>query len=95
MRDSIFDENNILIARIQDQKRLCDTKNRITSSVFLNSSEQAIVSKNIDLNRSMFFGAIPNAERKIIIFYPEKITKELAMKTIMLDNMNIRITYLL
>ena len=82
MRDSIFDENNILIARIQDQKRLCDTKNRITSSVFLNSSEQAIVSKNVDLNRSMFFGAIPNAERKIIIFYPEKITKELAMKTI-------------
>lgn len=84
-------EDAILIARIKDQKRLCDSKNKIINTVFLNSKELVLARKNIDLSNSFEYGVNDNAERKVIIFYPEKLTEELARKNLKLIVSCIRI----
>lgn len=75
-------DDDLLIAKILDKKRLCDSKNRITYSDFLNEREQMIVSKNIKLDNAFFFGGNDNADRKILVFYPEKLREDIARKSI-------------
>ena len=74
-------DDDLLIAKIMDKKRSCKTKNKITYSDFFNEREQMIVTKNIRLDNAFFFGGNDNSDRKILIFYPEKINEEIARKT--------------
>ena len=74
-------EDDLLIAKIMDKKRSCDTKNKITYSDFLNEREQMIVTKNIRPDNAFFFGGNDNADRKILIFCPDKLNEEIVRKT--------------
>lgn len=76
------DENKILIAKICDKKKFCEMRNKITVSDFLNQSEKRIVLKDVNMNNAFFFGGNENSDREIVCFYPEKINRELAIKSL-------------
>lgn len=46
------DENDLLIAKVWDKKKFCDTRNKITYTDFLNEKEQAIISRNMNLGNA-------------------------------------------
>ena len=64
-------EDDLLIAKVLDKKRICDSKNKITYTDFLNEREQLIVSKKLRLENAFFFGGNDNATRKVLFFYPD------------------------
>jgi len=76
------DENDLLIAKVWDKKKFCDTRNKITYTDFLNEKEQAIISRNMNLGNAFFYGGNENSDRKILVFYPEKIDEEIARKSL-------------
>ena len=76
------DENDLLIAKALDKKKICNSKNKITYTDFLNEKEQRVIEKNVRLENSFFYGVNENADRKILVFYPEKLTEELARKSL-------------
>ncbi len=76
------DENDLLIAKVWDKKKFCDTRNKITYTDFLNEKEQAIISRNMNLGNAFFYGGNENADRKILVFCPGKIDEELARKSL-------------
>ena len=76
------DEAKILVAKMKDKQRFCETKNKITYSDFLNENEKNIIQKNMNLDNFFFYGVNENADREILVFYPEKINEELARKNL-------------
>lgn len=76
------DENDLLIAKVLDKKKICNSKNKITYTDFLNEKEQHVIEKNVRLENAFFYGVNENADRKILVFYPEKLTEELAKKSL-------------
>ena len=76
------DENDLLIAKALDKKKICNSKNKITYTDFLNEKEQRVIEKNVKLENAFFYGVNENADRKILVFYPEKLTEELARKSL-------------
>lgn len=86
------DENDLLIAKALDKKKICNSKNKITYTDFLNEKEQRVIEKNVRLENAFFYGVNENADRKILVFYPEKLTEELARKSLKSVLIGIRIT---
>lgn len=78
----MIDENDLLIAKVLDKKKICDSKNKITYTDFLNEKEQRVIEKNVKLENAFFYGVNENADRKILVFYPEKLTEELVRKSL-------------
>lgn len=76
------DENKILVAKILDKQQNCLSKNRITYSDFLNEKDIMLIQKNVKLENCFFYGILENADRKIIVFYPEKISEEMAKQNL-------------
>ena len=76
-------ENKLLIAKITDKYEFSKTRNKITYTDFLNISEISIVKKYLkeqNIKNYEIFGGREDADRNIIIFYPEKFTKEIIEK---------------
>lgn len=76
-------ENKLLIAKTIDKYEFCKTKNKITYTDFLDISSLAIVKKMLleeKVSNWITFGGRENADRNIIIFYPEKFSKEMVEK---------------
>ena len=83
MKDQI--DNSILLSKIDDKINESKTKNRITYSDFLQLSELSMVKKYIMQNHIkyyFYFGGIENADRQCICFYPDKLDKDMAIKSI-------------
>lgn len=78
----MIDENDLLIAKVLDKKKICNSKNKITYTDFLNEKEQRVIEKNVKLENAFFYGVNENADRKILVFYPEKLTEELVRKSL-------------
>ena len=78
----MIDENDLLIAKVLDKKKICNSKNKITYTDFLNEKEQCVIEKNVKLENAFFYGVNENADRKILVFYPEKLTEELVRKSL-------------
>jgi len=71
------DTEKILLAKVLDKIELAKTKNKIVSTNFLDEHEQKValdLLKKAKIKNYVFFGGIDNAERKIIIIYPEKLS---------------------
>ena len=80
-----MENNQLLIAKIEDKIRTSKTQNKITNTEFLNESQIAFSKKELvkqKENRYFFFGGYEEATRKILIIYPEKIEKEEVIKNI-------------
>lgn len=76
-------EYKILIAKIIDKYNFCKLKNKITYTDFLNISEISIAKKILEeekIKNYVFYGVKENADRNILVFYPEKFSKEIIEK---------------
>ena len=68
-------EDKLLISRMLDKIKLSSEKNKIEYLDFLDLREQHLLQKIINaenIQNYNFSGGIQNAERKILLFYPEK-----------------------
>lgn len=76
-------EERLLVAKVLDKLDFIRTKNKIESTDFLNLYEQELVQKlmqKLHFENYYFFGGSEISERKVAIFYPEKLTKEMCEK---------------
>lgn len=77
MENKYKNENDkLLISKIIDKIRFCETKNKIQTTDFLDEREQNIVEKFLKSNKIanyVFFGGYEEAERKILIIFPKKL----------------------
>ena len=77
------DEDKLLIAKILDKYEFSITKNKITYTDFLNISEISIAQKALKeekINNYVLYSGKEEADRKLIIFYPEKFTIDMVEK---------------
>lgn len=77
------DENKLLIAKVIDKYEFSKNKNKITYTDFLNISEISTVKKFLkeeNIKNYIFYGGREDADRNILIFYPEKFSKEMVEK---------------
>ena len=83
LKDYKNQEDKLLLAVTLDKIDFCKSKNKIESTDFLNLAEQDLVDKflkKISFRNYYFFGGAGEAERKILIIYPEKLNEEMARK---------------
>lgn len=76
-------EHKLLIAKVIDKYEFSKTKNKITYTDFLNFSEISIVKKILkeeNVSNFVIFGGKEEADRNVIIFYPEKFSEEMVEK---------------
>lgn len=77
--------DDLLISKVKDKIKLCNTKNKITYTDFLTMPEKVQIEKFLKQNHIQnyfFFSGRVAADREILIFYPEKIDQEMALKNI-------------
>ena len=82
MQDKI-EENKLLIAKVVDKFEFSKTKNKITYTDFLNMAEISVAKKYLKenkINNFVFYGGREEADRNILLFYPEKIYLEMLEK---------------
>lgn len=76
-------EDRLLVAKVLDKLEFLKNRNKIESTDFLNLNEQDIITKllkKIHFENYYFFGGNDFSERKVAIFYPEKLTEEMCKK---------------
>lgn len=74
-----LEASKLLIAKMRDKEKLCKIKNKITYTDFLDMYQKSILLKEIK-NDYIIFGGYDGAEREILLFYPDKIEKDIAKK---------------
>ena len=70
-------EDKLLISKMLDKIKLTQTKNSIEHIDFLDLYQQNLLQKIIyqeKIQNIFFYGGIENAERKLLIVYPEKLS---------------------
>ena len=68
-------EEQILISKMIDKMEEAKQKNKITNTDFLDGYQIRICTEILNkakFNKYIFFGGYEEAERKIIVFYPDK-----------------------
>lgn len=83
LNDYKNEEERLLIANCLDKLEFSKSRNKIEYTDFLNLHEQDIVDKlfkKLKIETYYFFGGVEEAERKVLIIYPEKLTEEMARK---------------
>jgi len=81
----IKDEEKLILAKLNDKIRLCKTRNRIVNTEFLNMHQEIVIKKELERIKEknyIFTGGYEDAESKILIIYPEKLTKEIVEQNI-------------
>lgn len=70
------EEEKLLISKVLDKIKFVKEKNRIETTDFLNMYEQKIIKEilnKIKEENYILYGGFETAERKLILFYPEKL----------------------
>lgn len=70
------EKDRLLISKLIDKIRFCETKNKIQTTDFLDEKEQNLLEnflKSQKISNYFFAGGFEEAERKILIIYPEKL----------------------
>lgn len=78
-------EEKIILAKLNDKIRLCKKKNKLVNTEFLNMYQENIIRKELERIKAKNYtltGGYSEAESKILIMYPEKITEEIAKENI-------------
>lgn len=71
------EKDRLLISKLIDKIRFCETKNKIQTTDFLDEMEQKLLDnflKSQKIFNYFFTGGFEKAERKILVIYPEKLT---------------------
>ena len=69
-------EEKLILSKILDKINFCETTNKIQVTDFLDLAQQQLIIKFLKLQKQenyILFGGFEDAERKVIIFYPEKL----------------------
>ncbi len=77
------EEDRLLIAKVLDKMEFAKSKNKITNTDFLDLYQKNLVQKllnSIKCENYLFFGGNDQAERELVIFYPEKLEKQFVEK---------------
>lgn len=77
------EEDKLLVSKMLDQIALCGKRNKIQNTDFLDARQKLLLEKVLKSNKIenyIIFGGFEEAERNVIIFYPEKWTKEIVEK---------------
>lgn len=75
------EKDKLLISKVKDKIKFCETKNKIQTTDFLDQMEQKIVEKYLrtqKISNYFYTGGFEEAERKILILYPEKLENMLS-----------------
>ena len=78
-------EDKILISKVFDKIKFCETRNKIINTNFLDARQQNIVTNllnTIKFVNYVRYGGFDNAERACFIFYPNKFEQEIVFKNI-------------
>ena len=70
------DKDKLLISKVMDKIKFCETKNKIQNTDFLDMAEQKLIESFLKLQKITNYiiaGGYEEAERKILLFYPEKL----------------------
>lgn len=70
------EKERLLISKIIDKIKFCETKNKIQTTHFLDQMEQKLVEdflKSQKITNYLYTGGLKQAERKMLIIYPEKL----------------------
>ena len=76
-------EDKLLLAKVLDKIEFCRVKNKIEYTDFLDMYQLGLIKSFLDkmqISNYIFFGGYENAERKILIVYPEKYTNQMIEK---------------
>ena len=76
-------DDKLLLAKVLDKIEFSKSRNKIECTDFLNLAQQDLVNKFLKkakIENYYFFGGAREAERKLLILYPEKLTEEMARK---------------
>lgn len=79
------DEEKLILAKLNDKIRYCKTRNRIENTDFLNMYQENIIKKElarIKEENYIITGGYEEAESKILVIYPDKLTKEIVEQNI-------------
>ena len=79
------DEEKLILAKLNDKMRLCKTRNRIVNTEFLNMYQENVIKKElsrIKFNNYILTGGYDDAESKLLVLYPEKLTEQMASQNI-------------
>jgi len=79
------DDEKLIIAKLNDKIRICKTKNKIVNTEFLNIHQENIIRKELDIIKEkeyLFTGGFEEAESKLLVIYPGKLTEEIAIDNI-------------
>ena len=71
------EKDRLLISKLIDKIRFCETKNKIQTTDFLDEMEQKLLEnflKSQKISNYFFTGGFEEAERKILVIYTEKLT---------------------
>lgn len=88
-------EKNFIIANVKDKINLAKKRNKIQNTCFYTASEKAMIEKELNyvLNEKkyFFFGGYEEAEREVLILYPEKFSENIVKENLSLILKAIRI----
>lgn len=79
------EKDRLLISKLIDKIRFCETKNKIQNTDFLDEMEQKLLEnflKSQKISNYFYVGGFEEAERKILVIYPEKLSD-------IIDNINL------
>ena len=81
----IKDEEKLILAKLNDKIRLCKTRNRIVNTEFLNMHQEIVIKKELERIKEKNYiitGGYEEAESKVLIIYPEKLTEQIVEQNI-------------
>lgn len=70
------EKDRLLISKLIDKIKFCETKNKIQTTDFLDEMEQKLLEnflKSQKITNYFYTGGFEEAERKILVIYPEKL----------------------
>lgn len=68
---------NLVVAKLLDKRKICNNKNIMTNTKFLNGHELALCLENLRFdNNYKAYGGFLDAERQLIVFYPDYIDEQ-------------------
>lgn len=75
-------EKNYIIANVKDKINSAKKRNKIQNTCFYTASEKMMLEKELDYvlkeKNYFFFGGYEDAEREVLILYPEKFNEDIA-----------------
>lgn len=76
-------DNKLLLAKVFDKVRISNTQNKIVSTDFFNEFQVMFLNNQLlkeKCTNYFFYGGYEQALRKVLIVYPDKLNKDIAME---------------